>query len=44
MAEKDVVQCVLAVGRDEAPSELCTAAAAARMVNETTEPGGIPPG
>lgn len=36
-------ECVLAVGRDEAPGELCTDAAAARMLNETTETGGIPP-
>jgi len=37
-------ECVLAVGREADPSELCTAAAAARMLTETTEAGGIPPG
>jgi len=37
-------ECVLAVGRDGDPGELCTAAAAGRMLTEATEAGGIPPG
>lgn len=37
-------ECVLAVGRDAGPSELCTAPAAKRMLNEVTATGGIPPG
>lgn len=37
-------ECVLAVGRAEDPNELCTAAAAAGMLPEATEAGGIPPG
>lgn len=35
-------ECSLAVGRDARPSELCTAEAAARMLPETTESGGVP--
>ena len=37
-------ECALAVGRDADPAELCTDAAAARMLPEATEDGGIPPG
>jgi len=36
-------ECALAVGREAAPSELCTAEAAARMLPEATESGGVPP-
>jgi pimeloyl-ACP methyl ester carboxylesterase len=37
-------ECALAVGRDAGPDELCNAEAAARMLPEATEAGGIPPG
>ncbi|NBB92296.1 MAG: alpha/beta fold hydrolase [Gammaproteobacteria bacterium] len=37
-------ECILAVGRDAEPSELCTDEAAERMLSEPTNAGGIPPG